>query len=261
MTFLIILILILLFSYSFYEYQNYKVVRIKVEDFQIRNGIPKELQGKKIVFASDFQFDHKKRVFYHKACRKVMNLIRDEDYDLLILGGDYIHQKCWDNKLIFDYLKELPGPKIGVLGNHDYKDYETVINGLNKSNVRVLKNNIIEYCGLQIIGVDDLKKGSIELPEYNSTQISLLVSHNPDYIGSLPVSAVDMMLSGHLHGGQLTLFGKLGPSFASKYGMELMHGLKRKQNISLYVSSGVGGSVYRFPIRFCARPEIVSIEF
>lgn len=259
--FMVIFILVLII-YGFMEYYWLKTKQINVKDFKVKKEIPESLRGKRIVFLSDFQFDHRARNFLDHAAQNVVNQTNNLEPDLVILGGDYIHQKHRRNDRIFDYLQEINAPKIGVLGNHDYRDLETSLAGLKRANVHVLKNEVVRYHGMNIIGVDDYKRGKIKLPKYDNS-LNLLVTHNPDYAPKLDESAdIDMALAGHLHGGQLTFFGIYAPAANhSEYGQRYRYGMVHDRHLSMYITSGVGGTVDVLPIRIFARPEIVVIDF
>ena len=53
----------------------------------------------------------------------------------------------------------------------------------------------------------------------------LLVTHDPDYAEKLPPGAVDLVLSGHTHGGQVTLFGRWAFYVPSEYGQKYRTGM------------------------------------
>jgi predicted MPP superfamily phosphohydrolase len=92
--------------------------------------------------------------------------------------------------------------------------------------------------------------------------LTLLLFHSPDLVRSLPPDKVDFYFAGHTHGGQVALpfFGAL--ITFSKFGKEYESGLSRYGDTLIYVSRGVGmegGPVPR--VRFCARPEVTSVDF
>ncbi|MDE8280639.1 metallophosphoesterase [Erysipelothrix rhusiopathiae] len=258
----IFILIVVLVLYGLLEYYWLKTKQINIKDFKVKKDIPEQLRGKRIVFISDFQFDHRGRNFLDHAAQNVVNKTNSLEPDLVILGGDYIHQKHRRNNRIFDYLKEIEAPKVGVLGNHDYRDLETSLEGLKYANVQVIKNEVVRFHGVNIIGVDDYKRGKIKLPKYDNS-LNLLVTHNPDYAPKLDSDAdIDFALAGHLHGGQLTFFGLYAPAANhSEYGQRYRYGLVHDENHSIYITSGVGGTVNLIPIRIFARPEIVVIDF
>lgn len=256
---IVLLLALVAFVYGFFEYYWLRVRTITNHDFQGTHQVPTALKGKRIVFVSDFQFDHKRRRFLHRAASQVVSAVNKCDPDLVILGGDLIHQKSSDNALIFDYIKEIKGEKLAVLGNHDYRDLTCVKAGLAAADVTLLINTTYEFKGMQIVGVDDYGRGNPQLPMTHS--YTLLVSHNPDFFERVKPNTIDIALAGHMHAGQVTFFGKYAPVSNSDYKQRYVYGLVKRPQGTIYVSSGVGGSVDILPVRFFARPEIVVLNF
>ena len=245
--------------YSFYEYYNIKVRRVSLSDHQHFHKVPDEFKGKKIVFVSDLQFDHHIGGFDHLAVKKLMKKIEEENPDLLVLGGDMIHNDTSMNYKIFDYLKELKMEKIAILGNHDYRDLMTVYKGLDDANIKLLVNSKFEKFGINFYGVDDFRKGKPKLL-VNEDEYTIALCHNPAFAMKLNKSSIDLVLSGHFHGGQISFFGLYAPAMTSHYGQLFRYGHVPLDHTDVYVSSGVGGKVLFLPMRFFAPPEIVVLE-
>ena len=90
----------------------------------------------------------------------------------------------------------------------------------------------------------------------------VLLSHNPD-VAEEPEFVesghrVDLMLSGHTHGGQVAIPGVGSPVTNSKFGQKYARGLVRGPVCPVFVSRGLGTTVV--PVRLGARPEIAVIE-
>ena len=79
-----LLIPVLALIYAHYEFYDLQVKRYDI----LSTDIPKEFDGKKILFVADFQFDTDKK-FNEKMMKKVVNRINSEKKDIIILGGDY----------------------------------------------------------------------------------------------------------------------------------------------------------------------------
>ena len=121
--------------------------------------------------------------------------------------------------------------------------------------------------GLCVAGVGDLWEGN---PDYAAAlngvpagHPRLLLSHNPDAAESRrPPAAgqyrVDLMLSGHTHGGQIRLPGLGTPMIPILYGQKYASGLVEGPACTVYVSRGIGTTV--MPLRLGVRPEIAVIE-
>ena len=177
----------------------------------------------------------------------------------MILGGDLIHKSNKYNHIVFEHLAEISAEKIMILGNHDYNDLPTVFKGAEMANIRVLVNETYIWNDIQFVGVADYRVGNPQLPDLKPLY-TILLSHNPDYLEKVSQKGIDLSLSGHFHGGQITVFGLYGPAVVGENGQKYRYGFVENENLTAYVSSGVGGKVGLLPIRFFARPEIVILE-
>jgi hypothetical protein len=194
---------------------------------------------------------------------ELKNRINSMEKDLVLLGGDYVHRGPAYVPEVFKALTGLLAPDgiMGVLGNHDHWDGEAATReGFIEAGIRDIENICLkiekngEY--IQVAGVGDFDEG---VQDFNPDGglYSILVSHNPDYIAAIEGNKPDLMLSGHTHGGQVTLFGLWAPFVPSSYGNKFRYGLIPYEGIDLIVTSGVG--TVTPPVRFFARPEIVVI--
>jgi hypothetical protein len=82
----------------------------------------------------------------------------------------------------------------------------------------------------------------------------ILAVHNPTYVNRIGEAEIDLILSGHTHGGQITFFGLWFPFFDLKYGHKYRTGIYSLGDKILLVSNGLGTTL--LPLRFFARPEI-----
>jgi uncharacterized protein len=102
-------------------------------------------------------------------------------------------------------------------------------------------------------GVDDLAG---TLAQVTDDAPVVLMAHEPDIFPKVP-DRVSLTVSGHTHGGQITLAG-YAPVVPSRYGRRYVYGHIREQGRDLIVSGGLGCS--GVPVRFGVPPEIVVIE-
>ena len=149
---------------------------------------------------------------------------------------------------------------ITVLGNHDCKfDKARVRNVLQTSGIIVLENSNTKFEGLSIAGVEDIQTGfpDVEMALIGTEHPTILLSHNPDIYYDVH-EKVELILAGHLHGGQIYLpfIGAL--NLPSKYGNKLVRGLIEDTHNKMLVTKGLGTSI--LPIRFGAVPEIIVIN-
>jgi hypothetical protein len=188
--------------------------------------------------------------------------------DLVALAGDFIDGQ--DAHLYIRPALEMFGrlrAPLGVYavpGNHDY--YENAIHAVHQA---IRDNGIfdvsnagrwieLEGTRLRIAGVDDLWHGKQDLAsalgDMTPTDTSLLLCHNPDYVEKLTDRRVGLVLSGHLHGGQIVLPGVGYQRIPSQYGLKYLQGLVQAPHTQVFVSRGLG--TVGVPLRFRCRPEI-----
>jgi len=233
------------------------------------------IKGVKIVYAVDFQYDlagNDEQSFERETFQKAIDLILAQNPDIILLGGDYITYASNCDYAV-PYLLQLQAPLgvYGVFGNHDNRAKDKFIEQL--PNIRFLQNDRadIPYNGVEIAvyGVEDLWMGKpvVSFEPRKETAYSVLLTHNPDYFEQLSQAerdVFDLALAGHIHAGQITLFGVAGIPLVlgtvTDYGERYRYGEKTYFGNRIFVSSGLGGKIYRAPIRFGARPEIVVIQ-
>ena len=106
--------------------------------------------------------------------------------------------------------------------------------------------------------IKDFQNQDAALGNSKEKDFVMLVSHNPDYFPEVDKSRVDLMLSGHTHGGQITFFGLFVPVTHSKYGQKYISGVKKENRTTLIISNGIGTILA--PVRFFAPPQIIVIK-
>ncbi len=86
----------------------------------------------------------------------------------------------------------------------------------------------------------------------------ILLTHNPDLAERVDLAGIDLVLAGHTHGGQITVFGLWAPFTSSRYGQKYRGGVTETDDTTVIVTRGVG--TVRLPMRFFARPEITIVK-
>lgn len=216
-----------------------------------------------------------------EAIEKLVELTNSQNADLIVFTGDLVNQQSHELDSFRQTLSHLEAPDgvYSVLGNHDYGTYYHWKNSREEAdNLQYLREQqqamgwqlldnshvVLHHRGdsIALVGVEN--DGEPPFPQHadlpratEGTQgmFSILLSHNPTHWRRevLPESDIDLMLAGHTHAMQMTLFGR---SLASLKYPE-WSGLYREGSRALYVNIGIG--YVGLPFRFGAWPEITVI--
>lgn len=250
---------ILLIVYSYLESRWIKTKHVEIKS----ENIPANFNDLKIVFITDI---HHGPFLSIERVRKLVKRINKLEPDVILMGGDYVHRESKYIQPVFDEFKNLES-KYGlyaVLGNHDHwEDAELTRKLMLRNGIKICDNKSywleIGDERIKIGGIGDLWEDEQYLDSTINDVVEndfvILISHSPDFIEKMSTNLVDLTLSGHTHGGQVTLFGLWAPILPSKYGQKYRYGLKEFDNTTAYISSGIG--TITPPLRFFCRPEIV----
>ena len=226
-------------------------------------GLPEVFDGYRIAFFTDPHLSPiVPRWWIEQAVRCTLEL----GADLIALGGDFVDDDPHYVSSVGEVLAPLRAPDgvVAVLGNHDhYVDAHGVRAQLVAAGVRELFNEPLLVARgdarLAVSGIGDLQcdviafdRALLGVPE---DVPRVVLSHDPDAFAYWPGDVrLDLMLSGHTHGGQAWL-PVLGPPFVpSQFGFRYLRGLIREGERQLYVSRGVGAS--GAPVRWKCPPEL-----
>jgi len=228
------------------------------------SGLPAAFNGFRLLLMTDIHhgpFVSRERIA-EAVCR-----VNEESPDMVILAGDYVIHSPEYIVPCMEELAHIRADMCAVLGNHDHwEDPDLTSDELEETaGARLLRNSGIflerDDARLRIWGVGDLWEDEQSLDGLRSDGYEgpvILVSHNPDYAEELPEGEVDLVLSGHTHGGQVVLPLIGAPLLPSYFGQKYRSGLVMNGSTAVYVSRGVG--VGSPPIRFNCRPELAVIE-
>lgn len=237
-------------------------LRVEEVEFRLRDLAP-AFDGYRIAFLTD---PHLSPLVPPWWIARAVERANGLGADLIVLGGDYVDDDPHFVSAVGDLLRPLSAPDgvVGVLGNHDhYVDASGVRAQLARAGVRELRNTAVILrrgdASLAVAGVGDLQCDAIDfagaLENVAADVPRIVVSHDPDVFAYWPDAIrLDLMFSGHTHGGQAWL-PVLGPPFVpSQFGFRYLSGLVREGARQLYVSRGVGAS--GVPVRWKCPPEL-----
>lgn len=246
-----LIIAALLFIWAYFIEPNLLVIKKFQND---------KLGDCKIIFASDFHIAKSDK----KRLQKIVNTINELEPDLVLLGGDYIKGHDGKDSMPIEeqveFFKQIEAPKISVLGNHDgWFDKKLVRDTLKTSGITVLENENVKFGNIYIAGVEDIQTGKPDTKKalQGTGNPRILLSHSPDIYYEVN-EKVDLILTGHVHGGQVRIPFWGAIIVPSKYGTKFSQGLINETQNKMLISKGLGTSI--LSIRFCAIPEIIVIN-
>lgn len=250
---------------------------LEARHFVVKSSrVPEGFDGFRIAHVSDV---HNSRLAENGG--KLLELLKKAEPDMIAVTGDLIDSRRTDMALALRFMEEALeiAPCYFAPGNHESRieGYGDFAEKLEAMGVDVLAD---ESCPLEqngdiirIIGLSDPAfhwENELEFPRGEMSErlwymteeeddFTLLLSHRPDLIDIYASCGVDLVLSGHAHGGQIRIPG-LGGLIAPHQGWfpEYYEGLHGHGDTQMVISRGIGNSL--FPFRVNDRPEVPVIE-
>src|SRR5216684_3255364 len=226
--------------------------------------LPKSLDGLRIVHLSDLHYGPLTDSRHLERAVRVANNLQP---DMIALTGDYISKERRYAAPCAELVGRLRA-RFGVyavLGNHDHWTDAALITDLFRAEgVTMLVNEGMRLDlrgeSFWLAGVNDTMVGledlSLALAGSSDDEMKLLLAHNPIILRRAARAGVDLVLSGHTHGGQVTLRPEKNRSGRPR--RRLLRGLGRRGNTQIYVTRGLGTVV--LPIRYGCPPEVSVLE-
>ncbi|HET8651962.1 MAG TPA: metallophosphoesterase [Gaiellaceae bacterium] len=234
-------------------------MRLEVEPVRLRR-LPAELDGLRIAHLSDFHLGVPSRGT--RAVERAVRWVEERRPDLTLISGDLLSRPSGEARLR-EVAERLPGA-FAVLGNHDYaasKDpFSRPAEVADLSPARLLGDEAetVEIRGrrVQVVGVDprSYRRGTSRPERFadESADLRILLCHFPQVIDRLEPGVFDLVLSGHLHAGQITLPYPGGRVRLAHLRWTYVEGLYERPGGILHLSAGLGTTFV--PFRFFARP-------
>lgn len=264
--FLLVPVAVLLASCATATFSEFPGVgRVKQYDFYSYD-VPSAFDGFRIAFASDFHYGSR---FKRKELASAVRALRSMHADILLLGGDYLGRRGENPDTLFSALAGVYTPygTFAVMGNHDYGVcYPEVAEAMRKARVRLMEHSSYKLLkeGQHIIlsGVrnpfDLQKNGHSPSQHFAADDFVLLLTHTPDYAEDADVSNANLVLAGHTHGGQVSLFKRYTPVRHSRYGNRFLTGWKENsKGTPVIITNGLGTS--RMDVRLFTPSEVVLV--
>ena len=228
-------------------------------------GLPPALAGRTLAQLSDIHVGPRVADDYVVS---VFTRVAALQPDIVVITGDLISHHADVFAQMEQIYRHFPKGRmatLGILGNHDYgpawshpEIADRVVEVAGGCGITMLRNQVHEVDGLQIVGFDDLWADRFEptaaLTTCDTRRPAIALSHNPDTVDLAGWGRFEgWILSGHTHGGQCKppfLPPPLLPVRNRRYtqGEFALAGHR-----SLYINRGVG---HLLPVRFNVRPEV-----
>jgi len=246
---LILIILISLLIYIYLINRSFKITHYTIEN----DAIPKL----RVVQISDVHQRDAKTIY-----PKVIEL----NPDIVVFTGDLFdsYKDSFDN--VETLISNINAPMYFVSGNHEnrnLKQYSKMKELLEKYNVIILEDEVIQYQNINIAGIQDswFETNGLEKLKLDN-HYTILLSHRPELFEQYVEKNIDLVLTGHIHGGLLQLpfvhavFSPNKERFFPKY----YQGVYTKNNTTMIVSTGLGDSFPRFRINVACELVVIDIN-
>lgn len=238
--------------------QNARRIRV-VENLVRFRRLPRAFDGFRILHLSDLHIDVSEALAH-----AIIEAVRPLEYDLCVLTGDYRFRTSGDMSVAVHNMERLraslAGPVYGVLGNHDTV---LMLPEFERMGIGVLMNEhvVIERddARLYLAGIDDAHffgVGNIEkaVGAIPADAPTVLLSHTPEVFRQAAHAAVDLLLCGHTHGGQICLPGGMPVILDARIPRRLGRGAWEHAGMLGYTSPGAGASIVE--VRLNCPPEV-----
>lgn len=238
--------------------------------------LPDAFEGYRIAHVSDLH-----NAEMGKDNEKLLAMLRNAAPDIIAISGDLVDSRNTDIDIALRFAQEAVkiAPCYYVTGNHEARisAYDQLKTGLEEAGVFVLENARVEIRrggeAITVLGVEDpsfqtdyllgtadvVISASLAKLKTECDGFTVLLSHRPELFDTYVTAGMDLVLSGHAHGGQFRL-PIIGGLVAPNQGMFPKYdaGLYTARNTNMIVSRGIGNSIV--PFRFNNRPEIILIQ-
>lgn len=233
--------------------------------------LPSAFDGKRIIQVSDLH-----NAEFGDGQSRLIEKVEAAEPDAIFLTGDLVDSNRYDLEVSLTLVEALVemSDVYFVMGNHEVASnkIDEIVEALEEREVHVLMNDAVEWEldgeVIQIAGIND-PLYNINLAEEEFTRqaldeaglsdgFTLLLAHRPEMIRVYAEENIDMVFSGHAHGGQIRFPG-LGGLIAPGQGWfpTMTQGVFERSETQLVLSRGIGNS--GFPLRLFNRPEIVAV--
>lgn len=234
--------------------------------------IPESFDGFRVAQVSDLH-----NAVFGEDNHSLIKALENAEPDLIVVTGDVIDSRRTDVDVSYRFFEATKSiaPVYYVTGNHEARldVYSTFQSRIEDIGVHVLRNTSIELTknneAVTLIGVDDplfeqaLSEEATMMNQLGhalteASTYTMLLSHRPEHFSLYEQAGVDLVFSGHAHGGQVR-FPFIGGLIAPHQGWlpEYTSGKYESGKTTMIVSRGLGNSL--FPVRVNNPPELIVV--
>lgn len=268
--FIILILLVVIIVWTIYQNNTVGVTHYEVSS----DNLPDSFDNYRIALITDLH-----NAVFGEDNKDLLSAIQKESPDIIAITGDLVDSNHTDIAVALDFVRNASqiAPCYYVTGNHEFRlkeQYEQLEAGLIEANVSVLHDDATLLSNgtdsVMLIGLDDplfternvavyesMFKTKLSAIERND-EYTILLSHRPELFNAYVASQMDLVLSGHAHGGQFRL-PFIGGLVAPAQGLFPKYdaGLFTEGHTTMVVGRGLGESI--IPFRFNNQPELVII--
>jgi len=240
---------------GFFLYQNY---HLTVSRYDVDLGLENDIT---IVQVSDLH-----NQFFGIKQSSLLKQIEKAGPDIIVVTGDIVDSTHTSYSIAMDFIKGAVkiAPVYYITGNHENRLHGSKLDAfyedMRSEGVIFLDDTYAGMDGFVLAGIADSSLGSFNAyPAFSDERPVIMLAHEPQYYELYKSLGADLVLTGHVHGGQVIIPGKggvLSPDFT--FFPEFYEGMHDFGGMRLIVSRGLGNSVA--PVRINDYPELIVVK-
>jgi len=241
--------------YTTYGLYHAGQLKTKFLSVPIKNA-PEEWRGRKIAHVSDV---HLGIINGEGLSQKIAAIITAQKVDFVFITGDLFDGTGDDLSKAIKPFDRIMAPIYYITGNHEtYLGIDKALAAIKKTKIRVLRDEIVNLGGVQLIGIDYPQRGWKKdirpvLEKIDRTKPAILLYHEPAQIETARRYQVSLQLAGHTHNGQMWPM----KIFVSLLYKGFDYGLHQLGDQAIYITSGAG--TWGPPMRIGSTAEVAII--
>ncbi|MDE7163961.1 MAG: metallophosphoesterase [Clostridiales bacterium] len=236
----------------------------------------KQVNNLRIVMFAD---SHVGTTFSGAEFEKYVRQMQNYNPDIVVIAGDYVDDDTSRQDMI-DACKSLGTLKTtyGVyyaFGNHDKGYYDNSGRGytgddlvaeLTKNGVTVLTDKVENFGDFYVVGRNDKSEterggGRVDISdlvsELDKNKYSIVINHQPTDYEKESAAKVDLVLSGHTHGGQMFPIGLISDIFGLN---DRVYGMEKRGDTDFIVTSGIADWAFKFKIGCVSEFVVIDVH-